>query len=49
MINRRTIEYEYKMISSFYDNYIKMHNYLKIKSVVLDFEKIIDEEDKKNT
>ena len=35
MINRRTVEYEYKMISSFYDNYIRKHNYLLIKSVVL--------------
>lgn len=35
MINRRTVEYEYKMISSFYDNYIRKHNYLVIKSVVL--------------
>ena len=35
MINRRTMEYEYKMISSFYDNYIKRHNYLIIKSIVL--------------
>lgn len=37
MINRRTVEYEYKMISSFYDNYIKKHNYLSIKGVVVGY------------
>ena len=37
MINRRTVEYEYKMISSFYDNYLKKHNYLSIKSVVVGY------------
>lgn len=35
MLNRRSTTYEYKMISSFYDNYVKHHNYLKIKSIVL--------------
>ncbi len=35
MVNRRTTEYEYKIISSFYDNYLKQHNYLNIKRIVL--------------
>ena len=38
MFNRRTVEYEYKMISSFYDNYIKKHNYLLIKSIVVGYD-----------
>lgn len=35
MINRRTIEYEYKMISSFYDNRLKDHRYSNIKRTAL--------------
>ena len=42
MINRRTVEYEYKMISSFYDNYIKIHNYQNIKKAVIGFSKVND-------
>ena len=35
MKNRRTIEYEYKMISSFYDNWFKCHRYQEIKRIVI--------------
>ena len=39
MVNIRTVEYEYKMISSFYDNYKKIHIYDEIKEVVLGIKK----------
>lgn len=39
MVNIRTVEYEYKMISSFFDNYKKIHIYDEIKEVVLGIKK----------
>lgn len=38
MISVRSNKYEYKIISSFYDNYIKQHQYDYIKQVVLGLE-----------
>ncbi len=39
MVNIRTVEYEYKMISSFFDNLKKPHIYDEIKEVVLGIKK----------
>ena len=44
MISIRTVPFEYKTISSYYDNYIHVHKYDLIKAIVVGLENATDDE-----